>query len=189
MEALTQTSNSEMIYENENSTATLQPDESADLNASSEDAAPAEPPTPSVEEDSDRTLGELDSLRAEVERLKTLLSQKEQESTAAIKEMEDFHRLFPEVSLREIPHTVLEMREKNALPLNAAYALYERELQIERARADAVNRQNASRSAGRAGTDTASEYFSADEVRKMTPKQVHENFSKIRESMKSWSTR
>lgn len=189
MEALTQTSNPEILYENENSTAAMEADESADLVSSSEESTPDEPSTPSVAEDSDRALGELDSLRAEVERLKTLLSQKEQESTAAIKEMEDFHRLFPEVSLREIPHAVLESREKNGLPLNAAYALYERELQLERARADTVNRQNAYRSAGRAGTDTANEYFSADEVRQMTPKQVHENFSKIRESMKSWSTR
>lgn len=185
----TQTSSTENLYENENTTAAMEADEPADLLPSPEDAAALETATPSMESDPDRSVGELDSLRAEVERLKSLLSRQEQQREAAIKEIEDFHRLFPDVSLREIPPSVLETRERMAIPLNAAYALYEREWQLERARADAINRQNASRSAGRAGTDTANEYFSADEVRKMTPKQVHENFSKIRESMKSWTYR
>lgn len=178
-----------MIYENENSSAALESVDSSALSPTSPEPTTVEESSSALEENSDRTVGELDSLRAEVEQLKALLAQKEQERSETIKEIEDFHRLFPDISLREIPRKVLEQRERGGLPLNAAYALYERELQIERARADAINQSNASKSAGPAGINTASEYFSADEVRKMTPQQVHENFSKIRASMKTWNTR
>ena len=57
-----------------------------------------------------------------------------------------------------------------------------------RRRADEVNRRNASRSAGRVGTNIAPEYYTPDEVRAMSPSEVRENYQKIRASMKKWSS-
>lgn len=180
---------SEMINENEASNAFLESAEPADrISATEELANEPEEATP-LEADSDRSVGELDALRAEIGQLKELLAKKEEEQASAVRELDELYRLFPDLSLRDIPREVLERRERDQLPLYAAYAVYERERQLSLARADAVNQSNAARSAGRVGVDTASEYFSADEVKKMTPKQVHENFSKIRASMQSWARR
>ena len=55
-----------------------------------------------------------------------------------------------------------------------------------RAKAEEVNRRNASRSAGRAGTNAAPEYYSPEEVRAMSAHEVRENYQKIRASMKRW---
>lgn len=133
----------------------------------------------------DPSLGELDTLRTQVAQLRQLLEQKEQEQATALRELEDFHRLFPKIPIRAVPETVWQSRQ-NGLPLNAAYALYECEQAQKAAHAEEVNRANAVRSAGTAGTHTAKEYFSADEVRAMTPRQVHENYAVIRASMRSW---
>ena len=61
-----------------------------------------------------------------------------------------------------------------------------REELTKRQRADEINRRNAERSAGRAGTNAAPEYFSPDEVRAMSQHEVRENYQKIRASMKRW---
>lgn len=55
-----------------------------------------------------------------------------------------------------------------------------------RVKADEINRRNAARSAGRAGTNASPEYYSPDEVRAMSAAQVRENYQKIRASMKKW---
>ena len=55
-----------------------------------------------------------------------------------------------------------------------------------RAKADEINRRNAALSAGRAGTSTAPEYYSPEEVRAMSAHEVRENYQKIRASMKRW---
>ena len=176
------------IMENEHEETSL---ERFDTNAGSAESDKSDPdPTPhetdSVENASDPPSGELDSLRAEVSELRELLARKERERSDAMREIEDFHRLFPHVPMRQIPDTVWERRGRG-IPLNAAYALYECELSAARAVADQVNQTNATRSAGRAGTDTAAEYFTAEEVRAMSQKQVRANYNKIRESMKKWN--
>lgn len=141
--------------------------------------------TAQVESDNHSSVGELDSLRAEITRLQTQLEEKEREQAKAMQELEEFHRLFPHVPIRTIPQSVWNNRQ-NGIPLNAAYALYECEQARQFALAESVNRSNADRSAGQAGTHTAKEYFSADEVRAMTPQQVHEQYAVIRRSMQSW---
>lgn len=55
-----------------------------------------------------------------------------------------------------------------------------------RAKAEEVNRRNASLSAGRAGMNAAPEYYSPEEVRAMSAHEVRENYQKIRASMKRW---
>ena len=93
--------------------------------------------------------------------------------------------LFPDVPVEELPDEVWESVRAGA-PLAAAYALYEKKKYAEAKRIAAINAKNASRSPGAAGTDTASEYFTPDEVRRMSRAEVHANYSKIKESMKKW---
>ena len=55
------------------------------------------------------------------------------------------------------------------------------------ARADKINQINAYRSSGQAGSNTAREYFSPDEVRAMSQSEVRANYQRIIESMKKWN--
>jgi len=144
------------------------------------------PDDPSLEAAPDPTAGELDSLRAQVQELRERLAEREREREESLRELEDFHRLFPHVPVRQIPDRVWDDRGRG-IPLSAAYALYERELAVTQAQAERINQANATQSAGRAGVDTANEYFSPDEVRRMTRAQVRQNYTKIRESMKKWN--
>ena len=124
-------------------------------------------------------------LECEIERLNALLCEKEQEQSKILSELGEFSRLFPNVAVKDVPESVWKKVE-NGLPLYAAYAIHEREEILMRQRADEVNTHNALFSAGRAGDAGNGEYFSPEEVRTMTQKEVHENYSKIRTSMKYW---
>ena len=126
---------------------------------------------------------ELTVLREEVARLRQTLSDKEAEQQKTLRELGEFNRLFPDVAIKSVPKQVWSSVSEG-IPLCAAYALYEKKIQQEAARAEGINRQNASRSAGQAGRNTAKEYFSPDEVRAMSQKQVHESYAKIMASMK-----
>ena len=129
---------------------------------------------------------ELTVLREEVARLRQTLSDKEAEQQKTLRELGEFNRLFPDVAIKSVPKQVWSSVSEG-IPLCAAYALYEKKIQQEAARAEGINRQNASRSAGQAGRNTAKEYFSPDEVRAMSQKQVHESYAKIMASMKHWN--
>ena len=129
---------------------------------------------------------EIDALREEISTLKKALADKEQEQQKAMRDLHEFNTLYPEKSVKDIPADVWRSVEEG-VPLSAAYALYERKNHMDRFRAEQINMQNAARSAGVAGKDTASEYFSPDEVRAMSQKQVHDNYKKIVESMKRWN--
>ncbi len=128
---------------------------------------------------------ELETLRQEVEQLRAALAQKEQEQQNALREIGEFHRLFPDISIENVPEGVWDSVEQG-IPLSAAYALYEKKRHMSEARAEEVNRRNASLSAGKAGKHTAGEYFSPQEVRAMSQRQVHNNYRAIMESMKHW---
>ena len=131
------------------------------------------------------TVNETDRLKGEIDRLTELLRQKEQEQEKILNELSEFSRLFPDISVKSVPRSVWEGVERG-LPLSAAYALYEREESLMKQRAERINQRNAALSAGKAGDGHTGDYFSPEEVRTMTPKQVHENYSKIRKSMKYW---
>ena len=138
-----------------------------------------------IEESSEESI---DSLRQQITALKSQISQLEamrDTQTRVFEELADFRDLFPEVELSAIPESVWDSVKKGT-PLIASYALYERRMEAERTRIARINAKNASRSAGIAGKNTASEYFSPDEVRKMSRAEVHANYSKIKESMKKW---
>lgn len=146
---------------------------------------PESPAEEAVETDAPAPEEELETLRREVAQLRASLDKKEQEQQKTLREIGEFHRLFPDISIQNVPDGVWSSVEQG-IPLSAAYALYEKEQRMSEARADEINRQNAHRSAGKAGKHTAGEYFSPDEVRAMSQKQVHNNYRAIMESMKHW---
>lgn len=130
----------------------------------------------------------VDSLLCEIAALKEQIAKLEalkQTEARILAEIGDFVVLFPDVPVEELPDEVWEGVRAGA-PLAAAYALYEKKKYAEEKRIAAINAKNASRSPGAAGTDTASEYFTPDEVRRMSRAEVHANYSKIKESMKKW---
>ena len=141
-------------------------------------------PTPEVEPAPTHE-EELETLRREVEQLRASLAEREQEQQRTMREIGEFHHLFPDVSLEEIPEGVWNSVQ-SGIPLSAAYALYEKKQRRTESRAEEINRKNAARSAGRAGKHTAGEYFSPDEVRAMSQRQVHTNYRAIMDSMKHW---
>ena len=145
----------------------------------SPEEATTEPPTLPSPED------ELIQLRGEVEALRAALEQKQQEQARTLQEIGEFHRLFPETPIKDVPETVWKQVE-GGIPLSAAYALYEKQTLQAQHRAEEINRQNATRSAGKAGRHASGEYFSPDEVRAMSQQQVHENYARIMASMKHW---
>ena len=128
---------------------------------------------------------DVNALKSELDELRAMLAKKEEEQSRLIEEMSEFSRLFPNVSVGNIPDEV-KSRVKSGIPLCAAYALYEKKREALNLRANEINARNAHTAAGSAGKNTSGEYFSPDEVRTMSRKEVHENFSKIKNSMKFW---
>ena len=127
---------------------------------------------------------EIAALRSEVE----ALEQFKKNQDRIMNELTDFAILFPEVAVDEIPEEVWDAVRKGGA-LTASYALYEKKKATEATRIANINAKNASRSPGATGTDTAGEYFSPDDVRRMSRAEVHANYSKIKESMKKWMQR
>ena len=133
----------------------------------------------------------IESLKEEIEQLRAQISKLEElkrSQNRILSELGDFTALFPEIPVEEIPDEVWECVKKGA-SLAASYALYEKRMAAEALRIARINAKNASKSPGAAGTDTAGEYFSPDDVRRMSRSEVHANYSKIKESMKKWMQR
>ena len=130
----------------------------------------------------------IESLKEVIFDLQAKISNLEAEKKAQeriLEEIGDFNSLFPEVSIDEIPESIWESVKKGT-SLAASYALYEKRKLTEAQRIAQINESNAKRAAGVAGVHTANEYFSPDEVRKMSRSEVHANFAKIRKSMEKW---
>lgn len=125
--------------------------------------------------------GEIERLRGEIARLEEL----KRAQNRILAEIGDFVALFPDTPIENIPDTVWES-VKLGTPLAAAYALYEKRMVAEAKRIAEINAKNAKRSPGAAGKDTAGEYFSPEDVRRMSRAEVHANYSKIKDSMKKW---
>ncbi len=140
-------------------------------------------PEATVEESPIESIG---SLKAEIDRLRTELEESRSVNQRVADDISEFHRLFPNVELGSIPDEVRNS-VRTGIPLSASYALYEKRLDAERERIEAINRQNAIRSSGAAGKNTPKEYFSPEEVRSMSQSEVRENYKKIIDSMKKWN--
>ena len=127
-----------------------------------------------------------DALLAENSRLRTELETAQALHARMADELGEFHTLFPEVTTAAIPESIWE-QVRRGVPLAASYALYEKKREIAMRHAEEINAQNSRLSAGQAGVNTSSEYFTVDEVNRMSHAEVRANYEKIRESMKKWN--
>ena len=124
----------------------------------------------------------LAALQIELEAYKAAAAQQE----AIAKQLNEFSELFPDVSVRSIPDQVWDdVKQGNSLA--AAYSVYERRITEAARRIESINAKNAQKSAGAVGKNMTQEFFSADDVRKMSPSEVRANYAKIRRSMEKWN--
>lgn len=122
------------------------------------------------------------SLKSELEAYKNAAAEQE----AIAKQINEFSELFPDVSVRSIPDEVWDsVKQGNSLA--AAYSVYERRITEAARRIELINQKNAEKAAGVAGKNLTQEFFSADDVRKMSPSEVRANYAKIRRSMEKWN--
>ena len=126
----------------------------------------------------------IEMLRCELAELKSLIAG-QMVTLAEPTVGEQFRALYPGVTEDAIPDAVWE-EARSGMPLEAAYALYERREALRRTAAEAVNKKNAAGAWGRADTE-ADGFLSPDEVREMTPEEVRANLARITASMKHWS--
>ena len=132
---------------------------------------------------------ELSEIRSEIMRLKEELRQLDElkaKSQRMLKEFDEFLELFPEKRIENIPDEVWA-DTRSGTSLAAAYALYEKKKEASQRLAAEINAKNAALSAGKAGSDSAGEYFSYEQVKQMSQAEVRKNYTKIRESMKKWN--
>lgn len=125
---------------------------------------------------------EIAMLKEELEAYK--LAKERQEKIS--EQLNEFSSLFPEIAVKSIPDEVWDtVRRGNSL--SASYALYEKRITEAAKRIEDINSKNAASSAGIAGLGVPSEYFSPDEVRKMSQSEVRANYAKIKRSMEKWN--
>jgi hypothetical protein len=117
--------------------------------------------------------------------LNTYKEASERQSLIA-EQINEFNELFPEIAVRSVPDEVWESVKKGNT-LAAAYSVYERRITEAARKIELINQRNASTAAGAAGKSAPKEYFSTDEVRKMSPAEVRANYAGIRRSMEKWN--
>ena len=122
------------------------------------------------------------ALNEEIEGYK--LAAKHQE--AITEQLNEFSELFPEIAVKSVPEEVWES-VKRGNSLAASYAVYEKRVTEAAKRIELINAKNASSSAGAIDKHTSQEFFTPDDVRKMSPSEVHANFAKIKRSMGKWN--
>lgn len=132
-----------------------------------------------LEEELKKTIHDL---QEELEAYKTAAARQD----AIAKQLNEFSELFPDITVRSIPDEVWDS-VKQGNTLAAAYSIYERRITEAARRIELINAKNAQMSAGIAGKDLTQEFFSADDVRKMSPTEVRANYAKIRRSMEKWN--
>ena len=157
------------------------------LEEATQDATLSETTTEEAEDLSDTdTISELNakiaSLNEELNAYR--LASERQEKIA--NQLNEFSDLFPDIAIKAIPDEVWES-VKQGNTLAAAYAVYERRVTEAAKRIEQINAKNAANAAGVAGKNLTQEFFSADDVRKMSPSEVRANFAKIKRSMQKWN--
>ncbi len=159
--------------------------ENETLNPSTEreETYESEPETPENPEKSAEYTAleaELAESRAQIQRLSTLLGERER----ADREAADFAEYFPSVSREEIPDAVREHADRENLPLVAAYALYARKLELAARHAQDVAKRSAEHSVGPvSGSSREADYFTMEQIRAMTPKEVRKHYKTIMKSL------
>ena len=136
-------------------------------------------------EPSEPTVAELNERIASLTKELEAYKQAKERQDRISEQLNEFSELFPNIAPSAVPAEVWES-VKNGNTLAAAYAVYEKRTTEAARRIEQINAKNAGNSAGAAGKNSSEEFFSADEVRKMSPAQVRANFAKIRRSMETW---
>lgn len=109
----------------------------------------------------------------------------EQEKAHA--EYREFCDLFPDLTLTELPDSIIES-VAGGVPFLAACALYEyRRAAAEKAAAE-INEQNRDFSFAVRQNSVQNGMFTREDVMDMTPSQVRGNYKRIIESMKNWKS-
>ena len=153
----------------------VQEDASSDIENDIPDNEEAKVPA----EDLNKTI---EALKAELQAYKAAAAQQE----AIAKQINEFSELFPNIAIKSIPDEVWEtVKQGNSLA--AAYSIYEKRITEAARRIELINQKNAEKAAGIAGKNLTQEFFSIDDVRKMSPSEVRANYAKIRRSMEKWN--
>ena len=153
-----------------------------DDNDSQEDITPI---NPKEHQEESQVGDEADTLRQELLELRASIESRKQKEEKALRELEEFNRLYPEVNVDALEEGVWE-KVNEGLPLSAAYAIHQREQELLKEFADRINTRNANLSAGSAGASPRQEYYSPDEVKCMSGEEVRKNYSIIKRSMNYW---
>ncbi len=160
-----------------------EPEEDLKDTSVSADSLPDPDYDPGAASEADATAG-LDELRNELRELQAQLDTAHSLNLRIGEDLREFCRLYPDVVVGELPDSVWA-DARRGVPLAAAYALMERRQLLAQQQAAKANAQNQLRSTG-ALKGVEADYYSPDEVRTMTPRQVRENYEKIMKSMQKW---
>ena len=148
-----------------------------------QDADPSPAPDPTDTDPTDPS-EQLEQLRNELKALRAEIAARDERLSRMSAEYAEFRTLYPHTSFDALDDSVME-DVKRGIPIAAAYALAERRRACAEARAAASNEENSRRTSG-AIRSTDEDYYSPDEVRKMTRSEVRANYPKILASMKKW---
>ncbi|MBQ9773239.1 MAG: hypothetical protein IJW30_06005 [Clostridia bacterium] len=168
--------------------ATTPFDEPVDAAAACVEELPTDPPAdpdPDLSDDVPAPpTNELEALRGELNALRAEITAERSAREQIESQYEEFHTLYPEVSVASFSDAVWREVERGT-PLAAAYALEERRRALTAQKAAESNAENKVRSAG-AMKGTENDFFTSDEVRRMSRREVRANLQKIMLSMKKW---
>lgn len=122
---------------------------------------------------------ELTKSRSEIQRLSSLLLERDRKD----REASAFARFFPGLTADDIPDSVRKAAEEHSLPLIAVYALYARESELTAQRAADADRRASLLSSGPVSGDREEDFFTLDQIRAMSPKEVRKNYKAVLKSI------
>ncbi|MEE0968465.1 MAG: hypothetical protein U0M06_03745 [Clostridia bacterium] len=128
---------------------------------------------------------EIEELRRKNEQLTRELEEIKKQSSRLEKEISEFSEMFPDIPLSEIPDEIWS-EVKKGLPLSASYARHERKRTNAEKRANDANAAARELTSGSIGRSEEN-YYSPEDVRKMSASEVKKNYSHIINSMKHWN--
>ena len=100
-------------------------------------------------------------------------------------ELEEFHKLFPETGVDDIPDEVWE-KCPDGYGLCAWFALYLMKSDSEKKSAQQKNEENSTSAVPDIKAEAEENYFSPEDVLQMSEKEVEKNYETILNSMKKW---
>lgn len=120
-----------------------------------------------------------DSAAAELAALRAELAEKER----MLAEEALLAELYPGVIRSALPEAVEREAREEKMPLAAAYALYLRRRELAAAEGEVAARLAAYESAGALGGDCGEPFYSIDEIRAMSRKEIRRSYKAILRSL------